>query len=55
MPVNPTAPLLPASDDTSSERVLAFATYYWSVLDEHPPSACRDGKRSRCALISAIR
>jgi hypothetical protein len=25
------------ADDTSSERVLAFAAYYWSLLDEHPP------------------
>jgi hypothetical protein len=32
------------------ERVLAFAAYYWSVLDEHPPSACRDVKRARGAL-----
>jgi hypothetical protein len=31
------------------ERVLAFAAYYW-VLDEHSPSACRDGNRARGAL-----
>src|SRR5690242_18453326 len=27
------------------ERVVAFAAYHWSVLDEHATSACRDGKR----------
>jgi hypothetical protein len=34
----------------SSERIRAFAAHYWSVLNEHPPSESRDGKRSRGAL-----
>jgi hypothetical protein len=38
------------ADNTSSERVLALAANYWSVLDEHPPSLCRDGERARGAL-----
>jgi hypothetical protein len=35
------------ADDTSGERVPAFAVHYWSVLGEGPPNACWNSKHAR--------